>query len=49
MQLATDKRLVQKADSALIAAKSVSGAVSRTPEELANIVSFVRVVGCMDG
>jgi rhodanese-related sulfurtransferase len=40
MQLETDKRLVQEADSALIAAKSLSGAVSRTPEELANSVSL---------
>ena len=36
MQLATDKRLVREASSTLIQ----SGAVSRTPEELANIVSL---------
>jgi rhodanese-related sulfurtransferase len=39
MHLATDKRLVQEADSALTAAQSVSGATSRTPEDLASIVS----------
>jgi rhodanese-related sulfurtransferase len=39
MRLATGKRLVQETDSALTAAKSLSGAVSRTPEDLANIVS----------
>jgi rhodanese-related sulfurtransferase/mannose-6-phosphate isomerase-like protein (cupin superfamily) len=49
MQLATDQRLVQETDSALIAAKSLSGAVSRTPEELANIVSqFASSDGWMD-
>jgi rhodanese-related sulfurtransferase len=49
MQLATDQRPVQEADSALIAAKSLSGAVSRTPEELANIVSqFASSDGWMD-
>src|ERR1700728_3686481 len=40
MRLATDKRLVQEAESASVAAKSLSEAVSRTPEELANIVSL---------
>jgi|HubBroStandDraft_1064217.scaffolds.fasta_scaffold16700_4 rhodanese-related sulfurtransferase/mannose-6-phosphate isomerase-like protein (cupin superfamily) len=40
MQLATDKRPVQEADSALTAAKSLSAAVCRTPEDLANIVSL---------
>jgi rhodanese-related sulfurtransferase/mannose-6-phosphate isomerase-like protein (cupin superfamily) len=40
MQLATDKRLVREASSAVIAANSPSGAVRRTPEELANIVSL---------
>jgi len=40
MQLATDKRQVQEADSALAAAQSLSGAASRTPEDLANIVSL---------
>jgi rhodanese-related sulfurtransferase len=39
MQLETDKQLVQEADSALVAGKSLSGEVSRTPEELVNIVS----------
>jgi rhodanese-related sulfurtransferase len=39
MEHASDKRLVQEADSSLTAAKSLSGAVLRTPEELANIVS----------
>jgi rhodanese-related sulfurtransferase/predicted metal-dependent enzyme (double-stranded beta helix superfamily) len=39
MQLATEKRLVPEAGSILIAAKGRSGQVSRTPEELANIVS----------
>jgi hypothetical protein len=49
MQLATDKRLVQKHESTLIAAKSPSGAVARTPEELANIVSlFASSDGWMD-
>ncbi len=49
MQLATDKRLVQEADSALTAAKSPSGALLRTPEELANIVSlFASSDGWMD-
>ena len=49
MQLATDQRLVQETDSALIAAKSLSGAVSRTPEELADIVSvFAWSDGWMD-
>jgi rhodanese-related sulfurtransferase/mannose-6-phosphate isomerase-like protein (cupin superfamily) len=40
MQLATEERLVREASSALIAAESQSSAVSRTPEELANIVSL---------
>jgi rhodanese-related sulfurtransferase len=40
MQLATDKRLVQEDESASIAVKSLSGAGSKTPEELANIVSL---------
>jgi rhodanese-related sulfurtransferase/mannose-6-phosphate isomerase-like protein (cupin superfamily) len=45
MQLATDERLVREASSTLI----VSGAASRTPEELANIVSlFVSSDGWMD-
>ena len=39
MQLATGKRLVEEADSALKAGQRVSGAVWRTPEELADIVS----------
>src|SRR3984957_12388708 len=49
MQLATDERLVQEADSALIAPKGLSGAVSKTPEELAYIVSlFASSDGWMD-
>ena len=49
MRLATDKRLMQEAESAVAAAKSLSGAVSRTPEELANIVSlFTSSDGWMD-
>jgi rhodanese-related sulfurtransferase len=49
MQPATDKRPVQEADSALTAAKSPSGAVSGTPEDLANIVSlFALSDGWMD-
>jgi rhodanese-related sulfurtransferase len=49
MQLATDKRLVQEDESALIAAKSLSGAVSRSPEELADIVClFASSDGWMD-
>jgi rhodanese-related sulfurtransferase/predicted metal-dependent enzyme (double-stranded beta helix superfamily) len=49
MQLATGKLLVQEADSALTSAKSLSGAVLRTPEELANIVSqFASSDGWMD-
>jgi len=39
MRLATDKRQVQELDSALTAAQSLSRAVSREPEDLANIVS----------
>jgi rhodanese-related sulfurtransferase/predicted metal-dependent enzyme (double-stranded beta helix superfamily) len=39
MQLATEERLVRDASGTLIAAESQSGAVSRAPEELANIVS----------
>jgi hypothetical protein len=40
MQLETDKQLMQEAGNALVAAESLSGAVSRTPEELADIVSL---------
>jgi hypothetical protein len=40
MQLATEERLVRDASSTLIAAESQPGAVSRTPEELANSVSL---------
>jgi rhodanese-related sulfurtransferase/mannose-6-phosphate isomerase-like protein (cupin superfamily) len=40
MHLATEERLVRDASSTLIAAESQSGAVSRTPEELANVVSL---------
>jgi rhodanese-related sulfurtransferase len=39
MQLATEEVLVRDASSTLIATNSQSGAVSRTPGELANIVS----------
>jgi rhodanese-related sulfurtransferase len=39
MQLATGKRLEEEADSASQAGQRVSGAVWRTPEELADIVS----------
>jgi rhodanese-related sulfurtransferase len=49
MQLATDKRPVQKEDNGSIAAKSPSGTVLKTPEELANIVSlFAWSDGWMD-
>jgi len=49
MQLATEERLERDARSTLIAAKRQSGAVSRTPEELANIVSlFASSDGWMD-
>jgi rhodanese-related sulfurtransferase len=40
MQLATDKRLVHEAGTLLTAPKSLSEAVLRTPDELANIVSM---------
>src|SRR5277367_633528 len=40
MELATDKRLVHEDEGTWIAAKSLPGAVSKTPEELANIVSL---------
>jgi rhodanese-related sulfurtransferase/mannose-6-phosphate isomerase-like protein (cupin superfamily) len=49
VQLASDKRLVREASSTLIAAKSLSDAVRRTPEDLANIVSlFASSDGWMD-
>ena len=49
MQFATVKRLVREASSTLIGANSLSGAISRTPEELANIVSlFASSDGWMD-
>lgn len=49
MQLATHARLSQEADSASIEANSLSTAASRTPEELANIVSlFASSDGWMD-
>jgi rhodanese-related sulfurtransferase len=38
--MATDKRFAREAGTATIAAKTLSGAVSRTPEELAKIVSL---------
>lgn len=37
--MATDRHLAREASTTLIQAKNLSGAVSRTPEELANIVS----------
>lgn len=49
MEVATDKRPVQKEDDASIAAKRPSGTVLKTPEELANIVSlFASSDGWMD-
>src|SRR5882757_1271237 len=49
MQLATEERLVPEASSTWIAADSQSGALLRTPEELANIVSqFASSEGWMD-
>src|ERR1700692_2099082 len=38
--MATDKRLTREAGTTLIEAKSLSGTVLKTPEELANIVSL---------
>src|SRR6202453_558060 len=38
--MATDEQLVREASTTLIGAKGLSGAVSRTPEELADIVSL---------
>jgi rhodanese-related sulfurtransferase len=47
--MAIDEQLAREASSALIAAQDLSGAVSRTPEELANIVSqFASSDGWMD-
>jgi rhodanese-related sulfurtransferase len=49
MQLATEERLALEASNTWIAADSQSGAVLRTPEELANIVSqFASSEGWMD-
>jgi rhodanese-related sulfurtransferase len=49
MQLGTEKRLMQDADTASTAEKSLSVAVSRTPEDLANIVGrFALSGGWMD-
>jgi rhodanese-related sulfurtransferase/mannose-6-phosphate isomerase-like protein (cupin superfamily) len=49
MQLAPEEVLVHEASSTLIAANGQSGAVSRTPEELANIVSrFASSDGWLD-
>lgn len=39
MQLGTDRRLVQETESELTSAKSAAGTISRTPEDLAHIVS----------
>jgi rhodanese-related sulfurtransferase/mannose-6-phosphate isomerase-like protein (cupin superfamily) len=47
--MATDKQLAREASTPLIEAKDLSGTVSRTPEELANIVSlFASSDGWMD-
>jgi rhodanese-related sulfurtransferase len=47
--MAIDKRVAREASTTLIAAKGLSGAASRTPEELANIVSlFASSDGWMD-
>jgi rhodanese-related sulfurtransferase len=47
--MATDKRLAGEESTTLLAAKDLSGAISRTPEELANIVSlFAMSDGWMD-
>jgi rhodanese-related sulfurtransferase/mannose-6-phosphate isomerase-like protein (cupin superfamily) len=47
--MATDKELASEARTTLIEAKGLSGTISRTPEELANIVSlFVSSDGWMD-
>jgi rhodanese-related sulfurtransferase len=47
--MATDQRLARKASTTLVEAKGLSGAVSRTPEELADIVSvFASSEGWMD-
>jgi rhodanese-related sulfurtransferase/mannose-6-phosphate isomerase-like protein (cupin superfamily) len=47
--MATDKHLAREASTTLIAAKGLSDAVLRTPEELANIVSlFASSDGWMD-
>ena len=40
MQLATEEQLVRDASSAFTSAETQSGAILRTPEELANIVSL---------
>jgi mannose-6-phosphate isomerase-like protein (cupin superfamily) len=49
MQFATEKRFVREARGTLIAANSQSGAVTRTPEELADIVSqFASSDGWLD-
>jgi rhodanese-related sulfurtransferase len=47
--MATDQRLAREASTTLMEAKGLSGAVSRTPEELADIVSvFASSEGWMD-
>jgi hypothetical protein len=47
--MATDKHLGREVSTTLIAAKNLSDAVLRTPEELANIVSlFASSDGWMD-
>jgi rhodanese-related sulfurtransferase len=47
--MGTDEQFAHEANSALITAKELSGAISRTPEELGNIVSrFVSSEGWID-
>src|ERR1700733_6552108 len=47
--MGTEEQLAHEASTTLIAAKGLSGAVLRTPEELANIVSlFASSEGWMD-
>jgi rhodanese-related sulfurtransferase/predicted metal-dependent enzyme (double-stranded beta helix superfamily) len=43
MQLGTDSRLIQETDSELTAAQGAARTISRTPEELAHIVSKVAI------
>jgi hypothetical protein len=49
MQLGTDSRLIQEIESELTAATGAARAISRTPEDLARIVSeFVLSDGWID-